>query len=62
MKSSYFVLTPDRHPSALNVVGTQVTVLAPNAVTQSYGNTLQRGDEARGRRRTATTGTRRSMC
>ena len=48
MKTPYFVLTPDRHPRALNVVGTQVTVLAANAVTQSYGITLQRGDEGTG--------------
>ena len=48
MKTPYFVLTPDRHQRALNVVGTQVTVLASNAVTQSYGITLQRGDEGTG--------------
>jgi quercetin dioxygenase-like cupin family protein len=48
MKTPYFVLTPDRRPRALNVVGTHVTVLAANAVTQSYGITLQRGDEGTG--------------
>lgn len=48
MKTPYFVLTPDRHAQALNVVGTQVTVLASNAATQSYGITLQRGDEGTG--------------
>lgn len=48
MKSRCFVLTPDRHARALNVVGTQVTVLASNAMTQSYGITLQRGDEGMG--------------
>jgi quercetin dioxygenase-like cupin family protein len=48
MTTSYFVLTPDRHAKALNVVGTQVTVLASNAATQSYGITLQRGDEGTG--------------
>jgi quercetin dioxygenase-like cupin family protein len=48
MRSPYFVLTPDRHERALNVVGTQVTVLASNATTQSYGITLQRGDEGTG--------------
>jgi quercetin dioxygenase-like cupin family protein len=48
MKTPYFVLTPDRHPRALNVVGTQVTVLAANAATQSYGITLQCGDEGTG--------------
>ena len=48
MRAPYFVLTPDRHARALNVVGTQVTVLASNAVTQSYGITLQRGNEGTG--------------
>lgn len=48
MKVPCFVLTPDRHGPALNVVGTQVTVLASNAATQSYGITLQRGGEGTG--------------
>jgi quercetin dioxygenase-like cupin family protein len=48
MKTPFFVLTPDRHARPLNVVGTQVTVLASNAATQSYGITLQRGDEGTG--------------
>lgn len=43
-----FVLPPDQRESALNVVGTQVTVLASNAQTQSYGITLQQGDEGTG--------------
>lgn len=38
-----FVLQPDRHEPALNVVGTQVTVLASNEAMQSYGITLQEG-------------------
>lgn len=48
MKSRCLVLTPDQHARSLNVVGTQVTVLASNAMTQSYGITLQRGDEGTG--------------
>jgi quercetin dioxygenase-like cupin family protein len=44
----HFVLTPDRRAPPLNVVGTQVTVLASNAATQSYGITLQQGDEGTG--------------
>jgi hypothetical protein len=36
----------DQHEPVLNVVGTQVTVLASNAATQSYGITLQQGEEA----------------
>ena len=43
-----FVLKPDQHGRALNVVGTEVTVLASNSATQSYGITLQRGDEGTG--------------
>jgi quercetin dioxygenase-like cupin family protein len=43
-----FVLRPDQHEAALNVVGTQVTVLASNEATQSYGITLQRGEEGTG--------------
>jgi hypothetical protein len=41
------VLRPDQHKPALNVVGTQVTVLASNAATQSYGITLQQGEEGK---------------
>lgn len=40
-----FVLRPDQHEPALNVVVTQVLVLASNAATQSYGVTLQQGQE-----------------
>jgi quercetin dioxygenase-like cupin family protein len=43
-----FVLTPEQRERALNVLGTQVTVLASNAATQSYGITLQQGDEGTG--------------
>jgi quercetin dioxygenase-like cupin family protein len=42
------VLSPDQHEPALNVVGTKVTVLASNDTTQSYGVTLQQGDEGTG--------------
>lgn len=42
------VLRPDQHESALNVIGTQVTVLASNTATQSYGVTLQQGEEGTG--------------
>jgi quercetin dioxygenase-like cupin family protein len=48
MKVKHFVLTPEQREPALSVVGTQVTILASNAVTQSYGITLQRGDEGTG--------------
>lgn len=48
MTTSYFVLTPDQQPRALNVAGTKVTVLAANSVAQSYGVTLQCGDEGMG--------------
>lgn len=48
MTMPYFVLTPERRDAPLNVVGTQVTVLASNAATQSFGVTFQRGDEGTG--------------
>jgi quercetin dioxygenase-like cupin family protein len=48
MNASYFVLRPEQHTPALNVVGTQVTVLASNAATQSFGVTLQQGEEGTG--------------
>lgn len=48
MKIQYFVLRPDAREPALNVLGTQVTVLASNAATQSYGMTFQQGDEGTG--------------
>lgn len=43
-----FVLTPEQRERPLNVLGTQVTVLASNATTQSYGITVQQGDEGTG--------------
>ncbi|MGS0757249.1 hypothetical protein ACVBEH_23030 [Roseateles sp. GG27B] len=48
MKAKCFVLSPDQREPALNVLGTQVTVLASNAATQSYGITFQQGDEGTG--------------
>ena len=48
MDNQHLVLRPDQHERALNVVGTQVTVLASNSATQSYGITLQQGDEGTG--------------
>jgi quercetin dioxygenase-like cupin family protein len=42
------VLRPDQHEPALNVVGTRVTVLASNDATQSYGITVQQGEEGTG--------------
>lgn len=48
MKNQHSVLTPERHAPALNVVGTQVTVLVANSATQSYGITLQQGEEGTG--------------
>ena len=43
-----FVLTPEERERPLNVLDTQVTVLASNATTQSYGSTVQQGDEGTG--------------
>ncbi|CUS36987.1 hypothetical protein [Candidatus Nitrospira nitrificans] len=45
MNAQPLILSPDQHEPALNVVGIQVTVLASNAATQSYGITLQQGEE-----------------
>lgn len=48
MNAEMFVVTPDNRAPALNVLGTEVTVLASNAATRSYEITLQRGDEGLG--------------
>ncbi|MGE3978649.1 MAG: hypothetical protein AB7F94_13810 [Nitrospira sp.] len=48
MSVQHFVLRPDQHEPTLNGIGTQVTVLASNAATQSYGITLQQGEEGTG--------------
>jgi hypothetical protein len=40
-----FALRPDQHEPSLNVIGTQVTLLASNAATHSYGLTLQQGED-----------------
>lgn len=49
MSVQLFVLRPNQHQPALNMAGTQMTVLASNAATQSYGITLQQGEEGAGR-------------
>ena len=36
MKTQPFIVTPTDYDPALNVLGTNVTVLASNAATQSY--------------------------
>ncbi len=48
MSVQLFILRPDQHGPALNVVGTEVTVLASNEATKSYGITLQQGEEGTG--------------
>ena len=48
MEKQPFVVAPDDYDRALNVVGTEVTVLASNAATGSYGVTFQKGDEGTG--------------
>jgi quercetin dioxygenase-like cupin family protein len=47
-KNQCFILEPDQHEPALNVLGVQVTVLASHATTQNYGITLAQGDEGMG--------------
>ncbi|SNS50123.1 Cupin domain-containing protein [Noviherbaspirillum humi] len=48
MKPQAFVVEPDAYPRPLNVVGEQITVLAPNAATRGYEIFLQRGEEGSG--------------
>jgi quercetin dioxygenase-like cupin family protein len=48
MKARSFVLTPENQAPGLKVLGTEVKVLASNATTQSFGITLQQGDEGTG--------------
>ena len=48
MTQKHFVLKPEQRDPALQVLGTEVTVLASNAKTQSYGITFQQGDEGTG--------------
>ncbi len=48
MSVRHFILRPDQRKPALNVVGTQVSILAGHAATGSFGITLQRGDEGTG--------------
>lgn len=48
MTSQPIVITPLQQPRPLNVVGMQITVLAANSATGSYGVTLQGGDEGSG--------------
>ena len=45
MTSQAFVLPPGQQAPALNVVGMQIRVLAANAATQSFGITLQQGQD-----------------
>lgn len=48
MTSQAFVLPPGQQAPALNVVGMQIRGLAANAATQSFGITLQQGEEGTG--------------
>jgi len=48
MKVPNFVLTPDQREQPLDVLGTQVTILASSQATQSYGITFQEGAEGTG--------------
>ena len=55
-----FIVTPDRAPRPLAVVGEEITVLAAGAQTGSYEIFRQVGPEEAARPHTATRGTRRS--
>jgi len=48
MKAKPFVVTPEDYEPALNVLGTEVTVLASNAATQAYEITVQQGEAGTG--------------
>lgn len=48
MKPQPFVVTPKDYSRALNVLGTKITILASNTVTQGYEVTLQEGEEGYG--------------
>ena len=48
MNPQAFVMTPEQYPRTLDVLGVQITVLAPKTATQAYEITLQRGDEGGG--------------
>ncbi len=48
MSVRHFVSRPDERSPALNVAGTEVTVLAAHATTRSFGITFQQGDEGTG--------------
>ena len=48
MEPRCFVMKPEQRDRPLNVVGTEVTILASNDATQGMGVTLQQGDEGNG--------------
>lgn len=48
MKAQAIVLPPQDQPRPLNVLGTQITVLADNRRTHAHEITLQRGPEGNG--------------
>jgi quercetin dioxygenase-like cupin family protein len=48
MKPQAFVLSPEARPSALDVLGTRITVLASNAATRAYEITHQCGQAGSG--------------
>ena len=48
MKAQAFIVQPSQYPRALDVLGTRITVLAPNTRTHGYEITLQEGPEGSG--------------
>ena len=48
MNAQAFVVPPSQYPRPLDVLGTRITVLAPNTRTQGYEITLQEGAEGSG--------------
>lgn len=48
MADSHYVLKPQQHPRALDVVGTKVTILATASDNGGYGITFQQGEQGSG--------------
>jgi hypothetical protein len=57
MKPQHFVLTPEQHAPALNVLGTHVTVLASTPRHKAMESHCSKVTRERGLHRIATTGT-----
>ena len=48
MRTEAFIVAPENYDEAMNVLGVQINVLAPNVATHAYEITLQQGEEGAG--------------